>query len=138
MSKVVLRTLIALVVLVDSGGAAVLAARQDPPASKLSGCVERDAASSAPVYKLVTARPDGRPQVFVLRAPKEIDLKGAVGKRASVTGQVGRERAAGRDIDVIDVRSLDVTGNCNEATARQARAALVVLRGFRARFAGRS
>lgn len=123
MSKVILRTLIALAIVVvivsDRGGLSVLAAGQDPPASKLSGCVERDAASSAPVYKLVTARADGRPQVFVLRAPKEIDLKAAVGKRASVTGQVGRERAAGRDIDVIDVRSLDVTGNCNElVTAR--------------------
>jgi len=112
MSKVILRTLVAFAIVADSGGASILAAGQDPPAAKTTGCVERDAASSAPVYKLVTTRPDGRPQVFVLRAPKEIDLKGAVGKRATVSGQIGRERAAGRDIDVIDVRSLDITGNC--------------------------
>jgi hypothetical protein len=74
---------------------------------KVTGCLERDAASSADAYKLI-ADADGRPRIYHLRAPKEIDLKAAVGKVAAVTGLLTRERVAGRDIDVISVKELAI------------------------------
>lgn len=75
--------------------------------AKVTGCVERDAASSADAYRLI-ADADGRPRIYHLRAPKEIDLKAAVGKLAAVTGILTRERAAGRDIDVLSVKELAI------------------------------
>jgi hypothetical protein len=74
---------------------------------KLTGCVERDAAASAATYKLVVMV-DNRPRVYVLDAPKEIDLRGVVGKTAAVTGVPRVEHVAGRDINVLGVKSLDV------------------------------
>lgn len=74
---------------------------------KLTGCVERDAAASAVTYKLVVMI-DNRPRVYVLDAPKDVDLRGVVGKTAAVTGVPRVEHVAGRDINVLGVRSLDV------------------------------
>jgi len=82
-----------------------VAARQE--SVKLTGCVERDAAASAPTYKLVVMV-ESRPRVYVLDAPKEIDLRGVVGKTAAITGVPRVEHAAGRDINVLGVRSLDI------------------------------
>jgi hypothetical protein len=78
--------------------------------AKVTGCVERDAASSADAYKLI-ADADGRPRIYHLRAPKEIDLKAAVGKLAAVSGVLTRERAAGREIDVLSVKTLDIVAD---------------------------
>jgi hypothetical protein len=82
-----------------------VAAHQEPV--KLTGCVERDAAASAATYKLVVMV-DNRPRIYVLDAPKEIDLRGVVGKTAAVTGVPRVEHVAGRDVNVLGVRSLDV------------------------------
>jgi len=105
------RVLIGLIVLV--AGAAfwrprALLARQQTV--KVTGCLERDAASSADAYKLI-ADADGRPRIYHLRAPKEIDLRAAVGKLAAVTGIQTRERAAGRDIDVLSVKALEIVAD---------------------------
>ena len=78
--------------------------------AKVTGCLERDAASSADAYKLI-ADVDGRPRIYHLRAPKEIDLRAAVGKLAAVSGLLTRERVAGRDVDVISVKSLDIVSD---------------------------
>jgi hypothetical protein len=85
-----------------------LFARQDTV--KVTGCVERDAASSAEAYKLI-ADAGGRPRIYHLRAPKEIDLRVAVGKVAAVSGIQTRERVSGRDIDVISLKSLDIVSD---------------------------
>jgi hypothetical protein len=77
---------------------------------KLTGCVERDAASSTEAYKLV-AEADGRPRLYQLRAPKDIDLRSAVGKTAAVTGVLTRERAAGRDVEVVSIKSLEIVSD---------------------------
>ncbi len=74
---------------------------------KVTGCLERDAASSADAYKLI-ADADGRPRIYHLRAPKEIDLRSVVGKMAAVSGLQTRERVAGRDVDVISVKGVEV------------------------------
>ena len=78
--------------------------------AKVTGCVERDAASSADAYKLI-ADADGRPRIYHLRAPKEIDLRAAVGKLAAVTGILTRERVAGRDVDVLSLKSLEIVSD---------------------------
>jgi hypothetical protein len=77
---------------------------------KVTGCVERDAASSADAYKLITDV-DGRPRVYQLRAPKEIDLRAAVGKVAAVSGLLTRERITGRDVDVLSIKTLDIVAD---------------------------
>ena len=82
-----------------------LLARQQT--AKVTGCLERDAASSADAYKLI-ADADGRPRIYHLRAPKEIDLRAAVGKLVAVSGLLTREKVAGREIDVLSVKTLDV------------------------------
>ena len=74
---------------------------------KVTGCLERDAASSADAYKLI-ADAGGRPRIYHVRAPKEIDLRAAVGKTAAVEGVLTRERVAGRDVDVLTLKSLAI------------------------------
>jgi hypothetical protein len=56
------------------------------------GCVERDAASRAPVYKLIE-QPGSR--IFHLTAPKDIDVASQVGHTVDVTGTMGAD-APGR------------------------------------------
>lgn len=85
-----------------------LLARQQT--AKLTGCVERDAASSTEAYKLI-ADVEGRPRIYQLRAPKEIDLRAAVGKLAAISGVLTRERAAGRDVDVMSIKTLDIVSD---------------------------
>jgi hypothetical protein len=77
---------------------------------KVTGCVERDAASSADAYKLV-ADVAGRPRLYHLRAPKEIDLRASVGKLAAVSGVLTRERITGRDVDVISIKELEIVAD---------------------------
>ena len=77
---------------------------------KVTGCVERDAASSADSNKL-SADADGRPRIYQLRAPKEIDLRSAVGKLAAISGLLTRERVSGRDVDVLTVKTLDIVAD---------------------------
>jgi hypothetical protein len=107
------RTLIAAIglsLVIGGDLPASLAAWQEPPL-KVTGCVERDAASRTPAFKLVVVHPESRTKVYVLRAPKEIDVGGAVGKLAAVTGDVVREHAAGREIEILNVKALEVVNN---------------------------
>ena len=70
----------------------------------------RRAPRSADAYKLI-ADADGRPRIYHLRAPKEIDLRAAVGKLVAVSGLLTREKVAGREIDVLSVKTLDVVSD---------------------------
>jgi hypothetical protein len=91
-----------------------LLARQEPEI-KVTGCVERDAAASAPTFKLVVTAPESRARIYRLDAPKGIDLQAALGKTAAVTGVAMKERAAGREVDVIRVKSLEIVSDgCRE------------------------
>ncbi len=50
------------------------------------GCVERDAAASTPIYKLVTPAPALK--IYRLSAPKEIDIAAHVGHTVDIVGAV--------------------------------------------------
>lgn len=99
---------------VASLGASVRA-RQEAPVM-LSGCVERDAAASTPLFKLVVKMEEGRTRLYQLNAPPGIDLPAVVGKTAEVTGIPTVEQRAGRTIHVLAVKSLKVVAaGCDTA-----------------------
>jgi hypothetical protein len=79
------------------------------------GCVERDAAAKAPLYKLLED-PGGR--VFRLTAPKDIDLSAQVGHTVDVTGTVGAAGPQTRDPELIVKRLELVRNSCALAGAR--------------------
>src|SRR5579862_4869602 len=62
------------------------------------GCVERDAASRAPLYKLLEDAPGTR--VFHLTFPKEIDVLSQVGHTVDVTGTPAAAGGQSRDPDL--------------------------------------
>jgi hypothetical protein len=75
---------------------------QDDRDVTVRGCLERDAASRAPIYKLVAS---GR--IFHLEAAGNVDLAGNVGHTVEATGAVStRETARGREETVLAVRSI--------------------------------
>ncbi len=53
------------------------------------GCVERDAAASAPIYKLVTPAPAVK--IYRLTVPKDIDIAAHVGHTVDITGAVSAD-----------------------------------------------
>ena len=77
----------------------------------VTGCVEKDAASSTPIYKLIVPQPDGGSVVYQLNAPGNTPVPAAVGKTAKVTGPVTIEKRAGRDIRVITVKTFEVVAD---------------------------
>ncbi len=74
------------------------------------GCVERDAASRAPVYKLVA-----QGQIYALQPAGNVDLAGALGHTVEATGAVSkRETARGREENVMAVRAIkSVSPTCS-------------------------
>jgi hypothetical protein len=86
-------------------GSAVQPASTMPQEGKdvtVRGCVERDAAARAPVYKLVAA---GR--IYQLEPAGNVDLAGALGHTVEATGAVSvRETARGRKENVLAVRAI--------------------------------
>ena len=102
-------------------GASVRAWQEAPV--MLSGCVERDAAASAPVFKLVVRMEDGRTRLYQLNAPANMDLPAVVGKTAQVTGVPTVEQRSGRTVNVINVKSLKVVAEGCDAMPTSARIA---------------
>ena len=110
------RTLVVIGVLALLGvgvgvGALTLSIAPQAPATTVTGCVERDAASRMPIFKLMVPLPDGGTRIYQLNAPASIDLAAAVGKTAAVTGTVSVEKRAGRDVHVLAVTALKVVAD---------------------------
>ncbi|MCC7010311.1 MAG: hypothetical protein IT184_16000 [Acidobacteria bacterium] len=64
------------------------AAETVPQAITVVGCVERDAASRADIYKLVV-KANGGSRIYRLSAGGNVDIPGALGRTVEVTGTVG-------------------------------------------------
>ena len=82
----------------------------------MTGCIERDAAASTPIFKVVVPQPDGGSVIYQLNAPGNNAVPAAVGKTAQVTGNVTIEKRAGRDVKVLTVTKFDEIGraSCRE------------------------
>ena len=101
---------IAFVVLSGAAVSADSPAAQDKPVT-VTGCIERDAAASTPIYKVVVPQPDGGSVIYQLNAPGNAAVTAAVGKTAQVTGAVTIEKRAGREIKVLTVTKFDVVAD---------------------------
>jgi hypothetical protein len=77
----------------------------------VSGCVERDAASRTPIFKLVVALPDDSTRLYRLGAPPTIDLAAAVGKTGAATGVPSVEKRGGREYHVLTVKAFKVVAD---------------------------
>lgn len=83
---------------------------QEKPVS-VTGCIERDAAASTAIYKVIVTQPDGGSLIYQLNAPGSSAVPAAVGKTALVTGAVTIEKRAGREIKVITVKTFEVVAD---------------------------
>jgi len=106
------RSLPAIIFVVLSGAAvaADAPAVQDRPVT-VTGCIERDAAASTPIYKVVVPQPDGGSVIYQLNAPGNATVTSAVGKTAQVTGGITIEKRAGREIKVLTVTKIEVVAD---------------------------
>lgn len=89
---------------------ATVGARQDQDVT-VRGCVERDAASRAPVYKLIA---DG--QIYLLEATANVNVAAELGHTVDATGSVSRRDSgrAGRQDVVLTVKQLKmVSDHCS-------------------------
>ena len=88
-------------------GRALLSARSaGQRAVTLTGCLERDAASRAPVFKLVTKTASGS-VIYRLTASAGIDFAAEVGHVMEMTGSVvDKDPERPRDEAVLTVRSM--------------------------------
>lgn len=80
----------------------------------LTGCVERDAAASTPIYKLIVPQAppnDATPVIYHLNAPGNAAVPAAVGKTAQVTGSVTVEKRSGREVRILTVAKFDVVAD---------------------------
>ena len=77
----------------------------------VTGCIERDAAAAAAIYKVVVAQPDGSSVIYQLNAPGSSAVPAAVGKTAQVSGGVSVEKRAGREIKVLTVKTFEVVAD---------------------------
>jgi hypothetical protein len=88
----------------------------------VTGCVERDAATSVPIYTLVVPQPEGGSTIYQLNAPGNTAVPSAVGKMARVSGVPTSEKRAGREIRVISVKTIDVVAEtCPKGAVEVAR-----------------
>lgn len=74
----------------------------------VTGCVERDAASTTPVYKIIVPQTGGKTEIYQLTSENAAEVSASVGKTARVTGTVVVEKRAGREIKVLQVKELAV------------------------------
>jgi hypothetical protein len=74
------------------------------------GCVERDAASRSPLFKLLEDAPGTR--IFRLTFPKDIDVPSQVGHTVDVTGTVGAGGAQSHDPDLAVKKLTSVRDSC--------------------------
>jgi hypothetical protein len=79
---------------------------QDGDTVTVSGCLERDAASRAVVYKLIA-----RDVIYRLTAPATINLAAELGHTIEVTGTLTRREAGGREELSIAVRQMKTVSN---------------------------
>jgi hypothetical protein len=86
-----------------------LAAAQGGSQITVTGCIEKDAASSVPIYKLVVPPPNSK--IYRLNAPKEIDVAAHVGHTVDVTG-VATEREGSRIAELTVTRLTMVRDSC--------------------------
>ena len=103
-------TAIAFVVLSGAAVSADTPAVQERPVT-VTGCIERDAAASTPIYKVVVPQPDGGSVIYQLNAPGNAAVTSAVGKTAQVTGGITIEKRAGREIKVLTVTKFEVVAD---------------------------
>jgi hypothetical protein len=96
-------------------------ARRQAADVTVRGCVERDAAASTPIYKLVTPPPALK--IYRLTAPKEIDVAAHVGHTVDITGTVSAEppgRSSSREAELTVKKLTMVRDACStEATPRK-------------------
>ena len=79
------------------------------------GCVERDAAASTPIFKLVTPAPV---KIYRLTAPKEIDVAAHVGHTVDITGAVSADppgRSSSRESELVVKKLSMVSDKCGSA-----------------------
>lgn len=81
----------------------------------VTGCVEKDAASSTPVFKLVVPPPNTK--IYRLNAPKELDVASHVGHTVDVTGMV-TERQGSREPELAVSKLTMVRDSCPSAPTR--------------------
>jgi hypothetical protein len=106
------RTLVVIGVLVLLGSRTPgLSVQPQTPVTTVTGCVERDAASRAPIFKLIVPQPDGGSRIYQLSAPASVDLPAVVGKTAEVSGTVTVEKRARRDVHVLTIKTLKVVSD---------------------------
>jgi len=77
------------------------------------GCVERDAAASTPIYKLVTPAPAVK--IYRLSAPKDIDIAAHVGHTVDITGTVSADppgRSSSRESELVVKKLAMVNSSC--------------------------
>ncbi len=75
----------------------------------VTGCVEKDAASSTPVFKLVVPAPNSK--IYRLNAPKEIDVASHVGHTVDVSGSVA-DRQGSREPELTVSKLTMVRDSC--------------------------
>ena len=76
------------------------------------GCVERDAAASTPIYKLVTPAPV---KIYRLSVPKDIDIAAHVGHTVDITGTVSADppgRSSSRESELVVKKLVMVNSSC--------------------------
>jgi hypothetical protein len=97
----------ALVLALGAGIQAGSAVAQDDRQVTVRGCVERDAAARAAIYKLVAA---GR--IYRLEPAGQVDLAGALGHTVDATGTVEtRDTPRGRPESVLHVNGIKTVSN---------------------------
>lgn len=80
------------------------------------GCVERDAASRAPLYRLAEDAPGTR--IFRLTFPKDIDVPSQVGHTVEVTGTVAAGGGQSRDPELAVKKLTPVRDSCSLPSLR--------------------
>jgi len=80
------------------------------------GCVERDAASRAALYRLAEDAPGTR--IFRLTFPKDIDVPAQVGHTVEVTGTIAAGAAQARDPELVVKKLTSVRDTCSTPARR--------------------
>ena len=80
------------------------------------GCVERDAASRAPLYRLAEDAPGTR--IFRLTFAKDIDVPSQVGHTVEVTGTIAAGGGQSRDPELAVKKLTPVRDSCSRPSLR--------------------
>src|SRR5690349_5431524 len=103
-----LTTILKTMALVAVSGAALAASRRQDPTVTVTGCVEKDAAATTAIYKVIVPQSGGKSDIYQLNAPGNNAVPSAVGKTARVGGALTTEKRAGREVKVISVKTFEV------------------------------